>query len=443
MPKNETAFVWKGEHTFQIIGTQHHEDTIKIVADSHQKEARVSLILPTLSITYADMAFTNAIGGVQEDYPYSQKYGKKFFDPPVVISGEKEIENYTWIRGANKVTIGPEQTEIEWYLFKKLVIPRLRIDRKKPAEAMIRCKSISIDVDTPLKIDVLQFADGRHIGGVRVEKRHPDWKPKEPEKRYDLTIHVSDSRTLQPMAERVVNFFRWDEKTSTPYGAGGFVKAEQKYTDGNGTVHDPARTSNILEAITVGIMGRASVAKCFRALPGQIVRHEIRTWALEKTKRDYTWASKDTLDSIAGLTGIKGAEILKTNGLGDSGSVKAGSKISLPCYAASYQMERGDSFEWLIRAFAYENSEELSRVNNLITLAEWDGKENIRLPGWHFFYARKGDSLKLIDSLFNLPPGSSRTLGRVHHPHAPIPFESEIIAVPTEEFVKKHIGSFK
>jgi hypothetical protein len=389
------------------------------------------------------MAFTNAIGGVQENYPDSEKYGKKFFDPPVIINGEQDIETYTWIRGADKVTIGSERTEIEWYAFKKLTIPRLRIDRKKPIEATIQSDPISIDVDTPLKIDVIQFADGRNIGGVRVEKRHPEWRPKKQESRYDLTVHVTDSKTLQPLAEKVVNFFRWSDKGSTPYEVGRLSKTEQRYTDGNGTIHDPARLSDTIEAITAGIPGRASVSRCFRALPGQFVRHEIMSWTLEKDTRDYIWTSGDTLDTIAGLTGIKQAEILKTNGLSDSGSLKTGMKIRLPCYAASYQMERGDTFEWLIKAFAYLNIEELSRLNQLKNLAEWDGQKSIQLPGWHFFYARKSDTLKQIDTMFNLQAGSSRTLGRVHHPDPRLPFESEIVAVPTEEFTKTHIIGLK
>jgi hypothetical protein len=440
MPTDTKAFVWKGEHKFQIIGTDHHEDTIKILANVRNSESLVRLILPTLAITYADMKFTNAIGGVQENYPASGKYGKKYFDPPVVIKDEKEIEKYTWIRGARKVTIGPETTEIEWYIFKDLIVPRLRIDRKKALEAVVSCSPVSIDVRNPLRINVLQFADGRHIGGVRIEKRHPDWKPQEQDKKYDLTVRVSDSRTLQSLKERPVNFFRWSDKESTPYGVGGFKKIEQKYTDGNGSIRYPDRISDVLEAITVNIAGRASVARCFRALPGQVVRHEIRSWPLEKEMRDFVWTGVDTLDGIAVLTGVSAAEVLKTNGLSDAASLKPGMKIHLPCYAASCQMEPGDTFEGLVKAFVYRDTDELANLNKLKNLAEWDGKKDILLTGWNFMYARHGDTLERIDKLFGLPAGCSRTLGRVHHPDPRIPFESEIVAVPTEEFVKKHFA---
>ena len=443
MPQKNTEFIWKGEHEFQIIGTDHHEDTIKISANVRESKTVLKLLLPTLSITYADMKFTNAIGGSQEKYPESIKYGSKFFDPPIILSNEQDVEKYTWIRGAKKVTIGPKNTEIEWYIMKNLVIPRLRISREKPVRAVIRCDPISIDIDKELKIDVVQAADGRPIGGIRVEKRHPDWTPGQVKNVYNLSVRVTDSVTLQPRKEQPVNFFRWEEKGATPYGSGGFMKTGQKYTDGTGTIYDPGRVSGFLEAVTVENKGRASVARCFRALPGQFVRHTIITWGLVEDIRDYIWRNEDDLKSIAGFTGFGAEYILKLNNLSNPGSLKEGMTIHLPSYAASYQMSPGDTFEWLVEEFVYADSKELSSLNGLKDLTEWNGKKNILLPGWHFFNARHDDTLETIDKMFNLAEGCSRTLGRVYHPEPGLPFEAEIVAVPTLKFVKEHIDLFR
>ena len=114
-------------------------------------------------------------------------------------------------------------------------------------------------------------------------------------------------------------------------------------------------------------------------------------------------------------------------------------RISLPCYAATYRMEPGDTFEWLAEAFAYSGVEELARLNGLDDPSQLDGGVDISLPGWHFFYARPGDALERIDEMFGLPPGWSRTVGRVHHPDPRLPYESETIAMPTEGFVKARI----
>ena len=105
---------WKGKQAFYIVGTKHDDDTIRI-AGTGMKQVLLCLILPTLCITYADMKFANSIGGIQEDYPDSKVYGPKYFQPEVVLSGEREIEKFTWIRHAEKVTIGPRETKVEWW----------------------------------------------------------------------------------------------------------------------------------------------------------------------------------------------------------------------------------------------------------------------------------------------------------------------------------------
>ncbi len=63
---------------------------------------------------------------------------------------------------------------------------------------------------------------------------------------------------------------------------------------------------------------------------------------------------------------------------------------------------------------------------------------DIILPGWHFFYARGGESLEEFDAMFGLPSGCSRTVGRVHHPDARLPLACETVAVPTLGFVKQY-----
>ena len=58
-----------------------------------------------------------------------------------------------------------------------------------------------IAVDRPLRIDVAQLADGRPIGGLRIEKRHPQWQPEPRPASYDLSVRVSDGDALRPMSE--------------------------------------------------------------------------------------------------------------------------------------------------------------------------------------------------------------------------------------------------
>jgi len=385
------------------------------------------------------MNFTNAIGGEQENYPASKIYGPQFFVPQVEIVGEEEVEKFTWIRGAHRVVIGPEKTEIEWYMWNTLVIPRLRIDMKESLTALLTIADMPITVDKELVINVMQYADGRHVGGIRVEKRHPQWKPREELEEYNLWVRVINGETMEPMPEVVLNLFRWDPGLTTPYGNGGFQQIEQHYTDSDGAIHAPNRPSDELEAVALHLPGWRAVARCFRPLPGQRVRFHMSAWQLREDVVAYTWRSNDTLAGMALLTGFKPEDILQCNRLIDPISLKAGMPISLPCYAVSYRMEPGDTIEWLAKAFAYSSIEELAKFNGLLDPSELEGGADILLPGWHFFYARSGESLEQIDKMFGLPLGSSRTVGRVHHPDLRLPYESETIAVPTEEFVKVYI----
>ena len=152
----------------------------------------------------------------------------------------------------------------------------------------------------------------------------------------------------------------------------------------------------------------------------------------------YTWQASDDLESMGLLTGHSPEDIVSYNRLAGPSSLKAGMRISLPCYAATYRMDPGDTYEWLAEAFAYAGVEELAKLNGLGDPSRLDGGADTLLPGWHFFYARRGDSLVKIDELFGLPPGWSRTVGRVHHPDGRLPYASETIAVPTAGFAETH-----
>jgi hypothetical protein len=434
-------FIWGGRQEFWISGTSRDEDLLRIESNYSGVEDPLKLTLPTLCITYADMNFNNAIGGCQENYPSSIKYGPLYFDPPVEIVGRKEIEKLTWIRGAHRVVIGPDRTEIYWYMWESLIIPRLRIDNKKSAKVLLTIPDTPITVDEELIIKVRQYADARRIGGLRIEKRHPNWKPKKVPKEYDLWIRVINGETMNPMTELELKLFRWNPSIATPYGFGGLELIEKRYTGSSGSIQDSNRPSDELEAVTINLPGWRAIPRCFRPLPGQHVRFQMFAWQLKN--RDfipYTWKINDSIGQIALLTGFTPEYILKSNGLLDATNLKAGISISLPCYAATYTIEYGNSIEWLAKAFSYPSIEELAKYNGLVDPSKSKGLSEIFLPGWHFLYARQGDSLENIDSIFNLPSGSSRTVDRIHHPDSRLPFESETIAIPTDLFVKNYIN---
>jgi hypothetical protein len=430
-------YTWGGQQTFQIVGTQLHEDTLRIESNYRKQERTLTLILPTLCITYADMKFSNTIGGTQPPYPASQAYAS-YFDPPIVLNGPDEIEKLTWIRGARRVTISRDKTVVEWWMGDTLVIPRLRIEQKKPLQVQMDVPVVPIDLHQELSIQVKQFADGRHIGGVRIEKRHPDWKPEEQLHRYDLWVQVINAATLQPIPEAALKIFHWDPRLPTPSGNGGMRFVLQRFTSGAGVVHEPGRPSDELEAVLLARPGWASAARCFRPLPGQPVRIHLRTWQLKKDARPYTWRTGDTLENIALLTGFSPQTILRQNKLKSPTQLKRGKIIQLPCYTASYWLGGNDTPEQVVTAFGYKGVEEITKLNKGWSRAGLDGSRAIRLIGWHFVYARPGDTLKNLDKQFKLPAGACRIVGQVYHPDPRLPYESEVIAVPTEEFAKKH-----
>jgi LysM repeat protein len=164
----------------------------------------------------------------------------------------------------------------------------------------------------------------------------------------------------------------------------------------------------------------------------------MQAWQLHASAVPYTWQAEDALTAIAPLTGHTPVEILLHNKLADPTSLQPGMTVSLPCFEARYRLEAGDSLAWLAAAFAYSGVAELAALNGVADPATLAAGSDVRLPGWHFFSARAGDSLEQIDVMFDLPPGSSRPVGRAHHPDPRLPYESETIAVPTASFAQRH-----
>jgi hypothetical protein len=437
MSENKESYTWSGKYDFRINGTGLHEDTLRIKSNYRKQEKMLKLVLPTLCITYADMKFQDSIGGVQENYPTSQAYGPAYFDPPVQISGEQEIEKYTYIRGAHKVNIGPKSTVIEFPSWKDLVIPRLRIDREKFAQFNLDVPGTFIEVDEPLDIAVLQYADGRHIGGVKLEKRHPDWRPADDKKTYNLWLKVIDGRTLRPIPEAMIDILFWDPKLPTPYGTGGFKLDRRIYTSGYGIIQVPHLPSGNLQALIMHHREHRAVVRCFRPLSGQNVRVHLRAWRLQDATVNYTWKSGNDVSETAELTGHTVSELLGVNGLKDPASLKPGMQILLPCYSAIYNMEQWDNLDWLGETFGYKDAQGLAEANGFKEMEQLSRAPAIRLPGWMFFFARENDTLEKIDSMFDLPRGSSITVGKVYHPDDRIPFPGETVAVPIDLAARK------
>jgi hypothetical protein len=289
-------------------------------------------------------------------------------------------------------------------------------------------------VDQPLQISVRQYADGRHIGGVRLEKRHPKWQPTVEKQTYDLWLRVIDGISQQPLPEVPVDIRRWDPKAPTPYGVGGFHLDEHKYTNKDGSIYIPGRPSGALEAFIVRLPGHRAVVRCLRPLDGQKVRLQMRVWPLTKDAIRYEWKVGDTVDGMSQLTGNSIEEILRLNSLKDPSDLKAGIRIMLPCYEATYRMEQWDTFNEIGKNFGYYDAKGLAVANGLLDPEHLDSGTDLKLPDWRFFYAREHDTLEAIDNLFGLPKGSTITVGRVYHPDPRLPYAGETVAVPTTLF---------
>jgi hypothetical protein len=424
-----TTYTWTGKHPFSITGAAIHEDTLRIKANYREMKKPLHLELPTLCITYADVKFQNAIGGEQANFPDSQPYGPTYFDPPITLSGEA-IERLTYIRGALKVTIGPDRTVIEFPAYKELVIPRMRLDKKNLLNAVLAVPQATIAPQTPLAIDVRQFADGRHVGGVRIEKRHPDWKPPQIRKVYELVIHVFDGVTGRPKVKTPVDIFSWDPGIKTPYGKGAMVRDTTLFTDRTGHIRVTERPAEELEAYGVRLTGYRSVVRCLRPLSGQKVHLHLRLWPLTRTLVPYVYKKDDTLESLAALCGNPATLILEVNQIKSAADLKTGARLILPCHVAAYRMESWDTLDSVARMFGYKNARQLAKVMGLKAVAEINPGNDIILPGWFFVNARATDTLDSLDKRFNMKAGSCKPIGKVYRPNKRTPYPGESIAVP-------------
>jgi hypothetical protein len=391
--------VWKGEQAFRVVGTGLHEDTLRIRSNQHRAEDVYRLRLPTLCITYANMKFANDIGGKQLCWPDSAAYGPQYFDPPVEITGRAEVERLTWIRGAHHVVIGPKETEIEWRANQVLVVPRLRIGEKEPIEALLQVDSAVVEVEQELLIDIAQYANGRQIGGVRVVKRHPAWREPRPEKpNYRLWVRVVDFENLRPLVEAKLALFRWQGDAPSPHDYNGaFVLLEEAVTDGTASVVRVPRPADVLEAATLAMEGWRATAKVWRAQDNEPVSLLMSAARLKSTKYPQE---------------VPGA--------------------SRKIYVAAYNLDPGDTLEWLAGAFRYLDVAELAQMNNVAAL---DPGAPIPLPGWYFVHAQPGDTLDSLAKDFKLESGWPRTTGRHHRPNPSVLLEHEIVAIPAPRFV--------
>jgi len=419
---------WSGDYRFNLNAVAVREDTLRVKSLYRKgSEGVFRLFLPTLCITYADMKFQNQIGGEQAGYPDSKVYGPAYFDPPVVITGEKEVERLTYIRGATRVEIGPHDTVIEFFLYKELVIPRLRLSKKEPATLKLAVPPTQISVSEPLRIDIRQFADGRHVGGVRMEKRHPEWKPVPPREVYTLSVQVVDGKTNRPIPKAEVDVWHWLDKT------GGFRLETQLFTDRHGCTRRLERPSGDLEAYVARVPAHRVTARCLRPLAGQKVRLLFRAWPLVKSLRPYLWRKDDTLEAIARFCGHSDAALLAANHVRKAVEFRPGMRVILPCWTATYRLESWDTLDGVAAAFGYKNAKGLAKA---LGVKEFRNVEEVLLPDWHFFYAGEKDTLAAIDRMFRLPRGSSRTVGRVYNPDPNKPYAGETIAVPAPGFFK-------
>lgn len=425
---------WSGRHMFYITGIGNDDDTIRIVGDQRKIEKLLTLVLPTLCITYADMQFANQIGGVQKKYPDSKEYGPQFFEPPVVISNPKEIEKFTLIRGAKQVTIGQEETKIEFESYRTLIVPQLQIKKKERATAVVNVPEIEIIVTQPFNAKIMQFADGRHIGGVQFTKAHPDWKPKPIPERYDLWVRVIDDETRRALAETKVTLSDWDPNT------GNFVEEAVWYTNKMGIAEASNLPCSDKKLLTIEHPPWLSQTLRFHPLPGQKVKRTFKLWQNSEVTFPYIVLTDVTvsIQTVAGLSRKPTATILEMNRVGSLNELKSGQTINIPCYTPTYRVQARDTLEKLAARFCYNNVEELARANKLSKPYKIYRGQQLRLTGWHFFMARVDDQFDKLDEQFSLPKGWIRPVKKVHHDVPNRIHKNELIAIPSQEFIKKH-----
>jgi hypothetical protein len=427
---------WEGKQAFYISGTEHDEDTIRIVADQKATERSLMLVLPTLCITYADMKFANDIGGVQLDYPDSTLYGSGYFDPPVVLNGEEEIRKFTWIRGAQRVEIGPRETIIEWQCWRTLVIPRLRIKADDKAKALLSVPEVTITVSQPFIAKVSQYADGRHVGGVQLIKRHPDWKPAPIPQQYDLWVRVIDGTSRCAIPKAMVKLYTWEAEKNR--GQGAFILEASRYTDEMGIVDATGLPCSDKKLVIVESKQWQPQTWRFRPLPGQKAKRIFKLWQSKQTQCSYEMRVQDTLNSIAVLAGSRQTTILKMNHMRSAREINPSKKIKIPCFEAIYRVEARDTFERVAKYFCYNSVGELATANHLTEPYEIYQDQGLHLPGWYFFRARPDDLFEKLDEQFSLPRGWSRPAQRTLHDNPIQAYEGEVVAIPTQEFVSKN-----
>jgi hypothetical protein len=422
-------YVWSGKHNFEINGSGMHEDTLRIVQNYKKSEQMLKLVLPTLCITYADMTFQNAVGGLQKNYPGSKVYGPVHFDPPVVLEGD-DIGKYTYIRGAYRVEIRPDDTIIYFPSWKDLVIPRLRIDESSGTPGMIAVDNARIEMDKPLKILVKQYADGRHVGGITVESRHPNYIEPKVKPVYDLWLRIIDGTTQKSLQETIVEIWHWDPNASTPHGTGKFVLDKQYYTNGNGVVQLNDLPADGLKCYTVRLPGWRIAPRYLRPLAQQSVRLHMRAWKMHHDTFSYTWQAKDDLDDIAKLTHLDTKDILKQNHITSASKLKPGKEITLPCYQGTYRPESWEKLHEVATRFGMKNTKELAKANGLRDIKEYNGAVDLKLLQWRFLHARVEDSLMVFDKQFGFPVDSSIPVHRIYRPRVGALLPGEVVALP-------------
>ena len=429
-----SAIRWEGKQAFYIAGTKHDEDTLRIVVNQRGTEERMQLTLPTLCITYADLKFVNDIGGRQADYPDSAVYGPRYFDPPVVIDGAADVEKYTWIRGAERVTIGPDETVIEWLPWRTLVIPRLRINPKEKAPAVIGVPEVTVTLSQPFVAKALQYADGRHVGGVQFVKRHPDWKPEPAPEEYDLWLRAIDGHSRSAIPEAKVSLFTWEG--GKPPTGGKFVLEGYWHTNGMGIVDVTNLPCSDRKVVIVESKPWLPQVWRFRPLPGQKVKRTFKLWQNKQISCPYVWRAQDTLEAVAILTGSDPQTILDMNKLDSAGQIKPGQTLEIPCFEAVYRTEARDTLERLAEWFCYDSIEELVAANKLRKPFKLYQNQALHLPGWRMFLAGPDLLFGELDEQFGLPEGWSRPAQRTLHDNPTQAYEHEVVAIPTHEFAR-------
>ncbi len=417
---------------FFITGVGDEDDTIRIDGGQRKTEKLLKLVLPSLCITFADMQFANQIGGVQNKYPDSKEYGPEYFDPPKVLEGEKEIRKFTLIRGAKRVTIGPRETVIEFESYRTLVVPQLQIKKKERAEASVRVPEIEISVNQPFNAKIMQFADGRHVGGVQFQKAHPDWKPTPIDERYDLWVRVIDEVDRRALSEVKVILSSWNEEQ------GAFVEEANWYTNKMGIVEQKNLPCSDKKLLSIERPPYLTQTWRFRPLPGQKVKRTFKLWQNKNVTFPYVWKVGDTIKAIATLTRTPAATILRMNKVRSPDQIKTGQTINIPAFEPTYRVEARDTLRSLTARFCYNNVEELAKANHLTKPYKIYRGQRLLLPGWRFFVARSADEFDKLDGEFSIPKGWIRSVRRTHHDKPNRIFRNELIAIPTKDFASKH-----